>query len=79
MPGTRRVSAIRLPARIIILVGMQPQYGHSPPTRRSSMAVTCNPASARVPAAYSPPGPMPITATSVCSASSMRCPKQAVS
>ena len=36
MPGIRRPSASRSAARIIILDGTQPQYGHSPPTSRSS-------------------------------------------
>src|SRR5215470_13185595 len=67
MPGTRLVSAIRLAARIIILEGTHPKYGHSPPTRRDSTPVTCSPASASVPATYSPPGPRPSTTTSVCS------------
>jgi hypothetical protein len=64
MPGIRRPSASRLAARIIILDGTQPQYGHSPPTSLASTPATASPASASRPAACSPPGPMPMTMTS---------------
>src|SRR6478609_9337674 len=79
MPGTRRVSASRLLARIIILLGTQPQYGHSPPTSSASTPTTARPASARLPATSSPPGPMPMTTTSAsrtdgrCSATGLPC------
>src|SRR4051812_32467780 len=43
---------------------MHPQYGHSPPTRRSSTPTTSRPAAARLFATSSPPGPRPITTTS---------------
>src|SRR5215472_9470986 len=66
-PGMRRASASRSAARIIILLGTQPQYGHSPPTRDFSIPTTLNPAWANDPAASSPPGPMPITTTSTFS------------
>ena len=46
MPGIRRPSASRSAARIIILDGTQPQYGHSPPTSRASTPATARPASA---------------------------------
>ena len=46
MPGMRRPSARRSAARTIILDGMQPQYGHSPPTSSASMPTTSRPASA---------------------------------
>ena len=36
--STRRASASAFAARIIILLGTQPQYGHSPPTRSRSIA-----------------------------------------
>ena len=61
MPSIRRPSVSRLPARIIILEGTQPQYGHSPPTSRSSKPATARPDSASRLAAYSPPGPIPMT------------------
>ena len=64
MPGMRCASASRLAARIIILDGTQPQYGHSPPTSRSSTPATDRPAAASRSAASSPPGPMPTTTTS---------------
>ena len=64
MPGIRRPSASRSAARIIILDGTQPQYGHSPPTSRSSTAATSRPASASRSAASSAPGPIPMTITS---------------
>jgi hypothetical protein len=64
IPGMRRTSASRLPALIIIFDGIQPQHGHSPPTRLSCTAATDTPALASFVAAYSPPGPMPITTTS---------------
>ena len=54
--------------RIIILLGMQPQYGHSPPTRLYSTPTTDRPACASRPAASSPPTPSPTTTTSTCSA-----------
>lgn len=65
--GTRPASASRFPARIIILLGTHPQYGHSPPTSSASTPTTSSPASASVPATYSPPGPSPTTTTSACS------------
>ena len=64
MPGIRRPSARRSAARIIILDGTQPQYGHSPPTSLASTPATDRPASARRSAASSPPGPMPMTTMS---------------
>ena len=73
MPGTRRASASRSAARIIILEGMHPQYGHSPPTSSASMPTTSSPASASRPATSSPPGPMPTTITSACSAHLCSC------
>ena len=57
IPGIRWPSASRSAARIIILDGTQPQYGHSPPTSLASTPATRRPASASWPAAYSPPGP----------------------
>ncbi len=69
MPGIRRASASRFAARIIIFDGTHPQYGHSPPTSLASTPVTCRPASASLPAASSPPGPIPITTMSVSSMS----------
>ncbi len=68
MPGTRPASASRFPARIIILLGTHAQYGHSPPTSSASTPTTSSPSSASVPATCSPPGPIPITTTSTCSA-----------
>ena len=47
MPGIRRPSASRSAARIIILDGTHPQYGHSPPTSLASTPATARPASAR--------------------------------
>jgi hypothetical protein len=67
IPSTRRASASRSAARIIILLGTQPQYGHSPPSSFASMPTTDSPAWARRPATSSPPGPMPRTTTSTCS------------
>ena len=67
MAGIRRPSARRSAARIIILEGTQPQYGHSPPTSSPSTPRTERPASARRPAASSPPGPRPTTTTSAAS------------
>src|SRR5262245_21803138 len=64
MPGMRRASASRLAARTIILLGTQPQYGHSPPTRLPSMPATDIPASASFPTRSSPPGPSPTTSAS---------------
>src|SRR5260221_3363614 len=64
IPGILRPSVSRSAARIIIFEGTQPQYGHSPPTSLSSTPATTRPASASWPAAYSPPGPMPMTTTS---------------
>ncbi len=43
MPGMRRPSASRSAARTIILEGMHPQYGHSPPTSSASMPTTSSP------------------------------------
>ena len=43
-PSMRRPSASRFAARITILLGMHPKYGHSPPTRRSSTPTTESPA-----------------------------------
>ena len=74
MPGIRRPSAIRSAARIIIFEGTHPQYGHSPPTSRLSTPATASPASARVPAACSPPGPMPMTTTSTFRSRSVKFP-----
>src|SRR4029453_15897006 len=45
----------------MILEGMHPQYGHSPPTSFRSMPRTSMPASAVLPATSSPPTPRPIT------------------
>jgi hypothetical protein len=70
MSGIRRPSASRCAARIIILLGTHPQYGYSPPTSFSSTPTTAKPASASRPATSSPPGPIPITTTSTCSATS---------
>ena len=56
-PSTRRDSASTSAPRRIIFDGMQPKYGHSPPTRRASTPSTGWPASATVPATSSPPGP----------------------
>ena len=60
----RRPSASRSAARTIIFEGMQPQYGHSPPTSSASIPTTLRPASARLPATSSPPGPKPTTTAS---------------
>ena len=70
-PGMRRASASALPARVIIFVGMQPQYGHSPPTRVFSTPTTDRPAAASRPAASSPPTPRPMTTTSTCCSAPM--------
>ena len=74
MPGIRRPSVIRSAALIIIFEGTQPQYGQSPPTRLPSTPATASPASARVPAACSPPGPIPMTTTSTSLSSSLNFP-----
>src|ERR1019366_6560700 len=66
LPGIRRPSANRSAARTIVLDGMQPQYGHSPPTSSASMPTTWRPASASFSATSSPPGPIPTTTTSQC-------------
>src|SRR5437016_605204 len=67
-PGTRRAAAMTSPGRSNVLLGMQPQYEHSPPTRRCSTRATDRPPSAQRPAAFSPAGPAPITMTSYVSA-----------
>src|SRR6202165_1281957 len=67
-PGMRRPSATMSSSRIIIFVGIQPKYGHSPPTRLLSMPTTFSPLSAREPAISSPPTPMPRTMASTRSA-----------
>ncbi len=63
-PGTRRAAASTSPGRISALLGIQPQYEHSPPTSSRSTMATERPASAQRPAAFSPAGPAPITITS---------------
>src|ERR1022692_4649177 len=64
MPGMRRPSVSRPAARIIILDGMHPQYGHSPPTSLACTPATARPASASRPATSPPLGPRPMTTTS---------------
>src|SRR5205085_10822246 len=63
-PGTRRAAASESPGRSRVLLGMQPQYEHSPPTSSFSTRTTDSPRSAQRPAATSPAGPPPITTTS---------------
>src|SRR5688572_18052582 len=51
------------------LVGMHPQFRHTPPGRSSSTAATERPSCAHRIAATYPPGPVPTTATStLCAA-----------
>ena len=56
-PSVRRTSA----DRSIALLGMQAAYGHSAPTRRSSITATLAPADATMEAAISPADPPPST------------------
>src|SRR3954467_5396217 len=63
-PGTRRAAASTSPGRSRVLLGMQPQYEHSPPTRSFSTRATDHPRSAQRPAATPPAGPPPLTTTS---------------
>ena len=59
-PAARRQPlAARGAERIISFDGVQPQNGHSPPTRSRSTPTTARPASASLRAAYSPPGAEP--------------------
>src|SRR5205823_10842029 len=46
------------------LVGMHPQFKHTPPGRSSSIAATDNPSCAQRMAETYPPGPVPTTTTS---------------
>src|SRR6516165_3752313 len=67
-PGARLAAARTSPGRMSVLLGMHPQYEHSPPISSRSIMATRRPPLARRPAACSPAGPAPITSTSYVSA-----------
>ena len=71
-PGTRDAAARMSPGRMSVLLGMQPQYEHSPPTSSTSTSATCSPPDAARPATFSPAGPPPMTTTSQLSTVSPR-------
>src|SRR5438034_8391059 len=63
-PGTRSAAATTSPGRISVLLGMHPQYEHSPPMSSFSTSATERPRPAQRPTAFSPAGPPPTTITS---------------